>query len=48
MGRKSYAKITPDPDQPPFLKSWTRVYIFVLSFLAFLVILFYVFMKVYT
>lgn len=35
-------------DRPPFFSSWPKVYTFVLSFLSFLILLFYLFMKVYS
>ncbi len=35
-------------DRPPFFKSWTALYTLVISFLALLVVLFYIFMKVYS
>jgi hypothetical protein len=38
---------THDPDSPPLLKSWWSLYAFVLSELAILILLFYVFSKFY-
>jgi len=35
-------------DRPPFFSSWFKLYAFVLSFLSFLIILFYLFMKAYS
>jgi hypothetical protein len=35
--------IEPDDSHPPFLKTWPRVYTFVVCYLLFLIALFYLF-----
>ena len=44
----SISKREESADQPPFFRSWSTIYTLVLSFLALLIVLFYVFMKVYS
>jgi len=38
----------PDESPPPVFKSWRRVYIFVICYLAFLITLFYFFTRRFT
>jgi len=37
-----------EEEKPPFFSSWRAMYTFVLTFLAFLILLFYVFMKIFS
>ena len=37
----------PEKDLPPFFKSWNQLYMFVVVWLVLLIILFYIFTKVF-
>ena len=47
MQSKEEEKISADESTPPILGSWTKVYSLVFGNLIFLVILFYIFTKVF-
>jgi hypothetical protein len=38
----------PDDPPPPILKTWSRVYKFVVAYLLFLIVLFYLFTRTFT
>lgn len=47
MENQQIEKTDKDPEKPPILSSWNRLYAVVLLNLAFLIILFYLFTKAF-